>query len=132
MDPENDLKIPESLTLELKAQDRGAPLITARVDRALAEKAAAQFSARRSVARRPRPVWYAAAAAVAVIALLFLEPQRPTLNERSAAYADIDGSGQVDIADVLSLARRDNPLSQAELDAFASQVVALSSAGESS
>ena len=139
MDTEKDLEIPESLRLELEARDRAVPLITARVDRALAEEAATQFAARRPFVRRRRPAWYAAAAA-AVVALFFLEPQRLMMNERAGAYADVDGSGRIDIADVLLLARQgdrqddrqDNRASQAELDAFARQIVALSSAGESS
>ncbi len=130
MDPEKDLEIPESLTSELKARDRAAPLITARVNRALAETAASQFAARRPLVRRSRPAWYAAAAAAA-IALFFLEPQRMAVNEGAGGHADVDGSGRVDIADVLSLARQDNPVPQAELDAFALRIVALNPAGGS-
>lgn len=131
MDPEKDLDLPESLILELKARDRALPLITARVDRALAEEAESQFVTRRPAVWRSRPAWYAAAAAAAV-ALLIFAPQRLIVSDQPVVYADIDGSGRVDIADVLSLARRNPQATQADLDAFALRIVSLSSEGESS
>lgn len=131
MNPEKDLDIPESLITELKARDRAPSLISARVDRALAEEAESQFSTRRPAVWRSRPAWYAAAA-VAAVALFVFEPQRLIVSDQSGKYADIDGSGRVDIADVLSLARQNHQVSQADLDAFALRIVALNSAGESS
>lgn len=136
MDREDKLDIPESLIKELKAQDRPLPLITNRVDRALAKKAGSQFSTRRPPAWRSRPAWYAAAAAAAV-ALFVFQPQRSVfetqaVSERSAIYADVDGSGRVDIADVLSLAHQGGRASQAELDAFAMLIVSLNTPGDSS
>ena len=133
MDHEDDLQIPESLIEELEAQDRPLPLITARADRAVADMAQSQFSMRQPAVRRTRPAWYAAAAAAAVALLVFV-PQRPNVDvvsDQPALYADVDGSGRVDIADVWSLARQRGTASQAELDAFAMRIVSLSPAGDS-
>ncbi len=69
-----------------------------------------------------RPGAWAAAAASAVLAVGLTTSYLPD-RDRGPIYADIDGSGQIDIADVLALAREGVP--QAELDAFARRVVAL-------
>ena len=68
------------------------------------------------------PGAWAAAAACAVLAVGL---STSYLSERGGApvYRDVDGSGQIDIADVLALAREGVP--RAELDAFARRVVAL-------
>ena len=117
--PEDQL--PEALIDELKRRDRALDVITSRVDRMLAAAVRAHFG----VSRKPRwqnPGAWAAAAACAVVAAGL---STSYLSERGGVpiYRDIDGSGQIDIADVLALAREGVP--RAELDAFALRVVAL-------
>ena len=118
-------RLPEALIDELKRRDRAADVITSRVDRSVAAAARAHFG--ESPARRVQnPGAWIAAAACAVLAV-GLSTTR--LSERGAApeYADVDGSGRIDIADVLALAREGVP--QAELDAFALRVVTLEGGG---
>ena len=117
-----DDQLPEALIDELKRRDRAPDVITSRVDRSVAAAARAHFG----VSRKPRwqnPGAWAAAAACAVAGRAGLSTSY--LSERGGApiYRDADGSGQIDIADVLALAREGVP--PAELDAFALRVVAL-------
>ena len=127
----NEPQLPATLVEALKAEDQPPALITSRADRAIESQAAAHFGSRRSSARDWRPAWYAAAAAAAV-ALLLVVPREPSINEGIGAqdgfYADVDGSGQIDIADVLAVARSGRA-SQPDIDAFASRVVTLSPQG---
>ena len=117
--PEDQL--PEALIDELQRRDRAPDVITSRVDRSVAVALRAHFG----VPRAPRwqhPGAWAAAAACAVLAVGL---STSYLSERGGApiYRDVDGSGRIDIADVLALAREGVP--RAELDAFALRVVAL-------
>ena len=119
-------ELPAALVDELKARDRRVTLLTARVDREIEAMAATQFSSRRSERRVPRPVWAALAASVLVVVLV-LGPDTIDDASRQAAPADLDGSGRVDIADVLYLARQRDTgqVSQDAIDAMAMQVVSL-------
>ncbi len=117
MTDRQDDDLPQALRDALRAADRAPPTITAAVDRAIARGAEVQFGARRW---RAPGAWAAAACAVLAVALL-LAP-RP---DEPGTYRDVDGSGRIDIADVLALARRSEAPSQADLDAFAMRVVAL-------
>ncbi len=129
-DKDNLDRLPESLIAELKRADQAGPLITAKVDRAVADLAREQFSSRPDRRRRASPVWLAAAASL-VLAVFVLQTQYAPEAPVSELYGDVDGSGQVDIADVLALARRGGrDISQAELDAFALRVVSLSDDGD--
>lgn len=124
----NDIEeLPPALIDELKARDRGVTLLTARVDREIEAIAATQFSARRSVRRVPRPVWAALAASVLVAVLIF-GPDTVDDEYLPGAPADLDGSGRIDIADVLHLARQSGSqqVSEQEIDAMAMQIVSLS------
>lgn len=121
-DNENFEDLPQSLVDELKAADRPLPMITARVDREIEAAARAHFAARRRPAPLRRSGWAALAASV-LVAILVLQRQAPAPDE-AALYGDLDGSGQVNIADVLAAARTRNA-SPSELDAFAYRVVAL-------
>lgn len=118
MTDRQDDDLPQALRDALRAADRAPPTITAAVDRAVARGAEAQFGARRW---RAPGAWAAAAGAVLAVALLLLVP-RP---DEPRSYRDVDGSGTIDIADVLALARQSGAASQADLDAFAMRVVAL-------
>lgn len=121
---EHNERLPEALVEELKRIDRAPEVITSRVDRNLADMAHARFAPRRLPRWQPRSAWPAAAAACVLVVVLFTTNQ---LWERDDAslYADIDGSGQIDIADVLALARAEDGADQADIDAFAYRLVAL-------
>ena len=150
---EQNERLPGALIDELKRIDRAPEVITSRVDRNLADMAHAQFKQRRIPRWQPQGAWGAAAAACVLVVVLFTTNHLWEQDDRSI-YADIDGSGQLDIADVLALARagredktrgqskitpdraigRDGDdftltpfvvVGQAELDAFAYRLVAL-------
>ena len=116
-----DDRLPKALVDELQRRDRAPEVITSRVDRTLAAAARAHFG-ESPARRRQHPGAWVAAAACAVLAV-GLATTLPPGRESAPPYADIDGSGRIDIADVLALARQGVP--QAELDAFALRVVAL-------
>ena len=121
-----DDQLPEALIDELKRRDRAPDVITSRVDRSVAAAAHAHFEARRTTRPWRRGAWVAAAAC----AVLAVGLSTSYVSNRSvvADYRDVDGSGRIDIADVLTLARDGVP--QAELDGFALRVVALDPGGE--
>lgn len=131
-DEDNLEGLPDELVAELKKADKPGPLITARVDRTIANLAREQFAARPEKRRRVAPAWYAVAAAVLLAVLVLpLTSRFGTVDD--GLYADVDNSGQIDIADVLTLARRSGgEVTQAELDAFAMKIVSLADAGETS
>ena len=124
---EQDERLPEALIDEMKRLDRAPGVITARVDRNLASMAHAQFAQRRIPRWQPQGAWPAAAAACVLVVVLFTANHLWEQDDTSI-YADIDGSGQINIADVLALAREDGP-DQADLDAFAFRLVALDTDG---
>lgn len=123
---EQDEQLPSALVEELKRIDQAPAVITARVDRSVSSMARAHFSSR-PVQRWRQPVWGAAAACV-FLAVLFTTNR---LEDEAAtpAYADVDGSGAIDIADVLALARTGQGIDQDDLDAFAFRLVSLDGNG---
>jgi len=125
-------ELPDELVAELKKADKPHSLITAKVDRSIASLAREQFESRPEKRRRVTPAWYAVAATLLLAVLVVpLSNRFGTFDD--GLYADVDNSGQIDIADVLTLARRsDGEVSQAELDAFAMKVVSLADTGETS
>ena len=120
---EQNEQLPEALIDELKRIDAAPDIITSRVDRRLAGMTHAQFAPRRIPLWQPLGAWRVAAACVLVVAL-FMTIQL-TQQDDIPIYADFDGSGRIDIADVLALARTDQDVTQADLDAFAYRLVAL-------
>ena len=124
--------LPDELVAELRKADKPGPLITAKVDRSIANLAREQFETRPEKRRRVAPAWYAVAATVLLAVLVLpLTSRLGTVDD--GLYADVDKSGQIDIADVLTLARRsDGEITQAELDAFAMKVVSLADTGDTS
>ena len=120
---EPDDHLPQPLIDELKRLARAPDVITARVDRAVAATARDHFSVRGAARWRRHGAW-GAAAACAVLAVA-LTIGREALDRDPAFYSDVDGSGRIDIADVLALARSLPGVDQADLDAFAWRVVAL-------
>ena len=123
--------LPDELVAELRKADKPGALITAKVDRSVLNLAREQFASRPEKRRRVAPAWYAVAATV-LLAVLVLPISSRFGTVDDGPYADVDNSGQIDIADVLTLARRDSEVSQAELDAFAMQVVSLADTGDTS
>lgn len=121
--------LPQSLVDELKAADRPLPMVTARVDREIEAAARAHFAGRRRPVGLRRSGWAALAASV-LVAVLVLQRQAPAPGE-GALYADLDRSGQIDIADVLAAARA-REASPAELEAFAYRVVSLEASEDAS
>ena len=121
-------ELAEGLIRALRRADEAPPIITAHVDRTLAGMATQHFAARRL--RWKRHGGWALAASVALVAVLAVQMIGPMSTDEDALYADVNGSGRVDIADVLALARAERPgVTQADLDAFAMRVVALKSGG---
>lgn len=120
------------LVAKLKKADEPGSLITAKVDRSITNLASEQFASRPERRRRVAPAWYAVAATVLLAVLVVpLSNRFGTVDD--GLYADVDNSGQIDIADVLTLARRsDGEITQAELDAFAMKVVSLADTGDTS
>ena len=119
---ETDEQLPEALIDELKRFDQGPAAITSRVDRTLSAAARAHFSSRQE-RRGRRPAWGVVAACV-LIAVLFTTGRLDEQGDPSM-YADIDGSGTIDIADVMALARTGQGVDQGDLDAFAYRLVSL-------
>lgn len=124
--------LPDELVAELKKADKPGSLITAKVDRSVLNLAREQFASRPEKRRRVAPAWYAVAATVLLAVIVVpLTNRLGTVDD--GLYADVDNSGQIDIADVLTLARRsDGEVTQAELDAFAMKVVSLADTGDTS
>ena len=115
--------LPDEYVAALRKADRAPAVIASRVDRAVAAAATTQFSAR-TEGRRHRQGWYAAAASVLALAVV-LQLQL-TQQPDDLLYTDVDGSGQIDIADVMALALDvDQSYTKAELDAFARSVVSV-------
>lgn len=124
--------LPDELVAELKKADKPGSVITAKADRSIARLAREQFDSLPEKRRRVAPAWYAVAASVLLAVLVLPLTNRPSTSD-DGLYTDVDSSGQIDIADVLTLARRsDGKLSQAELDAFAMKIVSLADTGDSS
>lgn len=121
--------LPAELVSAMKAVDEAPLVITAGIDRNLADMASVHFRARRSSWVR-QGGWAALAACVALIAVLAVQLGGPMIRDERSLYTDVDGSGRIDIADVLALARADRAdVTQADLDAFAMRVVALDAGG---
>ncbi len=111
-------ELPDELVEALKEDT--TPLITSRVDREIETRARRAFRSRKAPARKHIPARWAAIAASFVAAILIVGD----LRSPTTLYADHDSSGQIDIADVLAIAREG--YSEAQIETFAMQVVSLS------
>lgn len=121
-------QLDEGLIRALKAADEAPAMITARVDRALVDISTHHFATRRSGWKRHGG--WALAASVALVAVLAVQTIGPAPGDAELLYADVNGSGAIDIADVFALARAERPgVTQADLDAFAMRVVSLDAEG---
>ena len=122
-------ELPAGIVQALKVADEAPLVITAGIDRTLADMANVHFRARRPSWVR-QGGWAALAASVALIAVLAVQLGGPMIRDERSLYTDVDGSGRIDIADVLALARADRPdVTQADLDTFAMRVVSLDAGG---
>jgi hypothetical protein len=97
--------LPPAIVSRLRGLDRSQPIVDPRTDRAVLESAREYFGARPVSAPTRRARWalpLGAAAAMLLAAVLV----RPLVFDGSPpARDDVDGSGRVDILDVLALAR---------------------------
>jgi negative regulator of sigma E activity len=132
MDPttEQPETLPPAIASRLRRLDRAEPIFDPRTDRAVLEAARSYFAARPAAARARRTRWavpLGAAAAVLLAAVLV----RPLVFHTSAD--DIDGSGRVDVLDVLALARMRaaggdaSGITDARIEELAYRIVALDS-----
>ena len=95
--------LPPAIASRLRRLDRAEAILDPRTDRAVLEAARSYFAARPVAARARRSRWavpLGAAAAVLLAAVLV----RPIVFHTPSAD-DVDGSGRVDVLDVLALAR---------------------------
>jgi|TARA_Y100000310_G_scaffold245344_1_gene250317 hypothetical protein len=125
--PLEDDELSEPIIAALKSADQPLSVVTARVDRNIRALAVAQFSSRSHASRQTMWQWSAVAASI-LVGILIYSTYGPDYIDPGDIYTDIDQSGQIDIADVMALARS-RRASQAEIDAFAMRVVALESNG---
>lgn len=131
MDPTHEQldALPPAIASRLRELDRAQPIVDPRTDRAVLEAARGYFAARPVTARARRLRWsipLGAAAAVLLAAVLM----RPFVLDVPSAD-DVDGSGRVDVLDVLALARMRaaggdaSGISAARIDELAYGIVAL-------
>lgn len=120
--------LPQTIVDRLRRLDRSQRIVDPRTDRAVLDAAQAYFRARPArFARRRWAVPFAAAATLVLAAILV----RPLVFDTAPARDDVDGSGRVDILDVLALARlraeRGDAagVTQASIDELAYRIVAL-------
>jgi hypothetical protein len=133
MDPNTDqsASLPPAIATRLRALDRAQPIVDPRTDRAVLEAASRYFAGRPATARARRSRWRLplGAAAAALVAAVLL---RPLVFEAPSAD-DVDGSGSVDVLDVLALARMRaaggdaSGITAARIDELAYRIVALDS-----
>src|SRR6185503_977982 len=104
MDPttEQSETLPPTIASRLLALDRAEAIVDPRTDRAVLEAARAYFAGRPAAARARRSRW-AVPVGMAAAVLLAAVLMRPLVFQPPAD--DVDGSGSVDVLDVLALAR---------------------------
>jgi hypothetical protein len=132
MDPtaETPETLPPAIVDRLRRLDRSQPIVDPRADRAVLEAARAYFAARPARSARRRWAMPLAAAATLLLAAILV---RPLVFDAVPARDDVDGSGRVDILDVLALARvraeRGDAagVTQVSIDELAYRIVALES-----
>lgn len=135
MDPttEEPGTLPPAIASRLRRLDRSQPIVDPRTDRAVLDAAHRHFGARPVSSRTRRARWampFGAVAAALLVAVL-VQPFGPFAPQ--AMRDDIDGSGRVDILDVLALARMRasgdvSGVTEARIEELAYRIVALDSA----
>lgn len=129
-DAETPEALPAAIRARLRDLDRAQPIVDPRTDRAVLDAAHAYFRARarpRRSARNRR--WIAPFAAAASLLLVAVLVWPFVTNMRTPLRDDVDGSGRVDILDVLALARERAAggagVTDASIDELAYRIVAL-------
>jgi hypothetical protein len=131
MDPDTGQldTLPPAIAARLRALDRSQPIVDPRTDRAVLEAASKHFAARPATGRVRRTRW-ALPLGAAAAALLAAVLMRPLVFDAPSAD-DVDGSGSVDVLDVLALARMRaaggdaSGITDARIDELAYRIVAL-------
>ena len=134
MDPttEQPETLPPAIARRLRALDREQPIVDPRTDRAVLDAARSYFQAR-PVSSRPRRARWSLPLGAAAAVLLAAVLMRPLMVESPEAADDVDGSGRVDVLDVLALARMRaaggdaSGITAARIDELAYRIVALDS-----
>lgn len=129
-------QLPEGIVERLRQRDRNVSAVTPEIDRSVLRAASAHFASRAEQRSRIRH-WLPAAALAAslVVAVLAFRLPGTKPDGDTGLYADVDGSGQIDIVDVLVLARtqhNDGNISKAKISAFANRIVSLDRNGDRS
>ena len=123
--------LPPAIASRLRRLDRAEAILDPRTDGVVLEAARSYFAARPAAARARRSRWalpLGAAAAVLLAAVLV----RPIVFHTPSAD-DVDGSGRVDVLDVLALARMRaaggdaSGITDARIEELAYRIVALDS-----
>ncbi len=133
MDPNTEQRetLPPGIASRLRRLDHAQPIVDPRTDRAVLEAARSYFAARPATSRLRRARWavpLGAAAAVLLVAVLM----RPLVLD-APSTDDVDGSGRVDVLDVLALARmraaggEASGVTASRIDELAYRIVALDS-----
>ena len=107
MDPttEEPGTLPPAIVSRLRRLDRSQPIVDPRTDRAVLEAARRHFAARPVAARARRARWALPLGAVAAVLLAAVLVRPLVFDGAPPARDDVDGSGRVDMLDVLALAR---------------------------
>jgi hypothetical protein len=125
--------LPPAIVSRLRQLDRAQPIVDPRTDRAVLEAASRYFAARPASVPRRRARWTLplGAAAAVLLAAVLMRPLVPGFGPPSRD--DVDGSGRVDVLDVLALARMRavggdaSGITDARIDELAYRIVALDS-----
>ena len=133
MDPttEQPETLPPAIASRLRRLDRAEAIFDPRTDRAVLETARSYFAARPAApARRSRWALPLGAAAAVLLAAVLVRP----LVFHTPSADDVDGSGRVDVLDVLALARMRaaggdaSGITDTRIEELAYRIVALDSA----
>jgi hypothetical protein len=133
MDPttEQPETLPPAIASRLRRLDRAEAIFDPRTDRAVLEAARRYFAARPAApARRSRWALPLGAAAAVLLAAVLVRP----LVFHTPSADDVDGSGRVDVLDVLALARMRaaggdaSGITDTRIEELAYRIVALDSA----
>jgi hypothetical protein len=126
----NDLShddLPGAIVARLRRADGSQPIVDPRTDRAVLDEARSYFAARpqRAAARRARWALPLGAAAAVLAGWLVVGPFG---SMRVPSPDDVDGSGRVDVLDVLALARASaarGDTADPRVDELAARIVSL-------
>jgi len=117
--------LPAAIVARLRHADRVQAIVDPRTDRAIIGAARSHFGSRVA-----RPARWAVPLGIAASLLLAFLLVRPFDSSREPSGDDVDGSGRVDVLDVLALARaRAGDASDARIEELGYRIVALNVEG---